>query len=244
MTRAVILAGGKGRRLQPYTAVFPKPLMPVGDRPILEIVVDQLRSAGFGRITLAVGHLAGLIEAYFGDGRRFGVHIDYSREQEPLGTAGPLALVRGLDDDFLVMNGDVLTDLDLREMFDTHRRSGAIGTIAVYRKALELTLGLVDLDASSSVVGYTEKPTVHHFVSTGIYLFKPAILQYLDPGVPCDLPDLVRRVVAAGERVHGHRFSGYWLDIGRPDDYECALARVRQAHPELAFEFAPARSFQ
>lgn len=221
--RAVILAGGKGRRLLPYTAVFPKPLVPVGDRPVLAIVIEQLRQAGFTRLTLAVGHLAGLIQAYFGDGSRFGIHIDYSIESTPMGTAGPLGLLDDLDDDFLVMNGDLLTDLDVGALVAAHRSAGAIGTIAVYRKTVDLTLGVLSLDADSRVIDYVEKPSIDYMVSTGIYCFKPAVLEYLVPGVPCDLPDLIRRMITSGQRVHGYRFEGNWLDIGRPEDYEAAL---------------------
>jgi NDP-sugar pyrophosphorylase family protein len=221
--RAVILAGGKGRRLLPYTAVFPKPLVPVGDRPVLAIVVEQLRQAGFTRLTLAVGHLAGLIQAYFGDGSRFGIRIDYSIESTPLGTAGPLSLLDDLEDDFLVMNGDLLTDLDVAAFVAAHRRAGAIGTIAVYRKVVNLTLGVLSLDADSQVVDYVEKPSIDYMVSTGIYCFKRAVLEHLTAGVPCDLPDLIRRLIAGGQRVHGYPFEGNWLDIGRPEDYEAAL---------------------
>jgi NDP-mannose synthase len=222
--RAVILAGGRGRRLLPSTAVFPKPLVPVGDRPILAIVIEQLRQAGFTRVTLAVGHLAGLIQAYFGDGSRFGVQIDYSIESTPMGTAGPLSLLDDLEDDFLVMNGDLLTDLDLGAFVAAHGSAGAIGTIAVYRKVVDLTLGVLSLDAESQVVDYVEKPSIDYLVSTGIYCFKPAVLEYLDPGVPCDLPDLIRRLIARRQRIHGYQFAGNWLDIGRPEDYETALS--------------------
>lgn len=221
--RAVILAGGRGQRLLPYTAVFPKPLIPVGDRPILEIVVGQLCRAGFTRLTFAVGHLAGLIEAYFGDGRRFGVAIDYSIEAVPLGTAGPVSLIDGLEDDFLLMNGDLLTDLDFNALMATHRTSGATATVAVYRKSVDVTLGVLQLDAADQVTAYDEKPALHFLVSTGIYCLKPSVRRFLEPGVHCDLPDLIRRLIAAGEPVRGHRFDGYWLDIGRPEDYEVAV---------------------
>lgn len=221
--RAVILAGGKGRRLLPYTAVFPKPLVPVGDRPILAIVIEHLRRAGFTRVTLAVGHLAGLIQAYFGDGSRFGIHIDYSIESTPMGTAGPISLLDDLEDDFLVMNGDLLTDLDIGAFVAAHRSAGAIGTIAVYRKVVELTLGVLSLDAESQVIDYVEKPSIDYMVSTGIYCFKPAVLEYLVSGVPCDLPDLIRHLIARRQRIHGYLFEGHWLDIGRPEDYETAL---------------------
>jgi NDP-sugar pyrophosphorylase family protein len=235
--RAVILAGGKGRRLLPYTAVLPKPLVPLGDRPVLAIVIEQLRRAGFTRVTLAVGHLARLIQAYFEDGSRFGIPIDYSIESTPMGTAGPLGLVGDLDEDFLVMNGDLLTDLDMRAFVAAHRRAGAIATIAVYRKAVNLTLGVLSLDADSQVIDYVEKPSIDYLVSTGIYCFKPAVLAHLEPGVPCDLPDLIRRLIACRQRVHGHVFEGNWLDIGRPEDYEAAL--VQFGGPDSALAEAP-----
>lgn len=227
--RAVILAGGKGRRLRPYTAVFPKPLVPLGDRPVLEIVIRQLKDAGVERITVAVGHLAGLIEAYFGDGRRFGIPIEYSIEREPLGTAGPLGIIPDLDEDFLVMNGDVLTDLDFAAFFRAHTAAGSIATIAVYEKPVEITLGVLKLDESASVVEYQEKPTVHFPVSTGIYCFRPDVLQHLEPGTRLDLPDLIRILVSSGHRVAGHCFQGTWLDIGRPEDYEAALDECERA---------------
>jgi NDP-sugar pyrophosphorylase family protein len=223
MVRAVVLAGGRGRRLSPYTAVFPKPLVPLGDRPILEIVIGQLRRAGFDRLTLAVGHLAGLIEAYFGDGSRFGVRIEYALETEPLGTAGPLSMLSGIDEDFLVMNGDVLTDLDFGRLLDAHRESDAIATIGVYRKPVDVTLGVVEVDGGDQVTDYVEKPALHYLVSTGVYGFRPDVLRYLDRGVPCHIPDLILRLIGKGERVHAHRHEGYWLDIGRPEDYEVAL---------------------
>jgi NDP-sugar pyrophosphorylase family protein len=229
--RAVILAGGKGRRLLPYTAIFPKPLVPIGEQPILSIIIDQLRCAGVSHVTLAVGHLAGLIQAYFGDGSQFGVEIEYSMEREPLGTAGPLSQLRRMDDDFLVMNGDVLTDLDPAALMRAHRAAGAIGTIAVYRKSVDVSLGVLTLGAGDEVVGYDEKPRMHYLASTGIYCFSPEVLEHLEPGVRCDLPDLVRRLVARGKVVHGHRFDGSWLDIGRPEDYEVAQRLFAKRHP-------------
>jgi NDP-mannose synthase len=157
-TRAVVLAGGRGTRLAPYTTVLPKPLMPVGDMPILEILVRQLQRAGISRITLAVGHLAALLEAYFGDGARFGVSLDYSYEDEPAGTAGPLALVGGLDRTFLVMNGDLLTTIDFEDLLRTHRARGAMVTVGLFEKQVQLGLGIVESDADGRVTNYVEKP--------------------------------------------------------------------------------------
>lgn len=233
--KAVILAGGKGRRLAPYTTVFPKPLMPIGDIPILEVVVRQLKHAGFDEIAVAVGYLAELLMAYFGDGSKWGLRIRYSREEQPLGTAGPLRLVQGLDETFLAMNGDLLTNLDFRAMWEYHRSRGAIATMATFRRDVKIDLGVLDVDEGQWVRGYTEKPTFHYLVSTGIYLFEPAVLEYIPPGERLDMPDLVLRLLAAGQRVSSYPFQGMWLDIGRPDDYERAVAEF-EAHRA---EFVP-----
>ncbi len=221
--RAIILAGGVGRRLLPYTSVLPKPLMPLGERPILEIVVRQLRHAGFDHLTMAVGHLASLIQAYFGDGEKFGVRIDYSMEERPLGTAGPLSLLaEGLGEDFLVMNGDVLTDLDFDAFYRGHRDSGALCTVASFDKTIDVSLGVLDVGDDGQVRGYDEKPQLRFAVSTGIYCFRPEVQRHLVPGAPRDLPDLVMAMLSAGEAVRAHAIEGQWLDIGRPDDYEAA----------------------
>lgn len=223
--RAVVLAGGQGQRLRPYTTVLPKPLMPVGDRPILAVVVDQLREAGVDRITMAVGYLGSLIQAYFGDGANFGVAIDYSMETEPLGTAGPLGIIEPPTEDFLVMNGDLLTDLDLRAFVQGHTDSGAMATLAVFQKEVPISLGILDVDEDGAVIGYTEKPTLSYPVSTGIYCFKPEVLALIPAGVALDLPDLVRSLIGAGRSVRAFPFEGHWLDIGRPEDHEEAQRR-------------------
>jgi NDP-sugar pyrophosphorylase family protein len=232
-TRAVVLAGGRGTRLAPYTTVLPKPLMPVGDMPILEILVRQLHRAGIRRITLAVGHLAALLEAYFGDGARFGVSLDYSYEDEPVGTAGPLALVGGLDQTFLVMNGDLLTTIDFEELLRTHRARGAMVTVGLFEKEVQLGLGIVESDPSGRVTNYVEKPTLTYDVSVGIYAMEPAALEHIEPGERLDLPDLVLRLIAAGADVHAYRFSGTWFDIGRPDDYAAASEHFERQRDEL-----------
>jgi NDP-sugar pyrophosphorylase family protein len=222
MRRAVILAGGVGSRLRPYTTVLPKPLMPVGDRPVLEIVVRQLARDGFDRLTIATGHLAELIEAYFGDGQRFGVQIDYFREDMPLGTVGALSSIDGLDDDFLVMNGDVLTDMSYRALMDDHRAGGQIATISAHTRAVEISLGVLrcdDEDDSSRITGYIEKPTMTWEVSMGVYCFSPRAKAHIPVGRRLDFPDLVLKLIAAGETVSAWRCTDYWLDIGRSEDY-------------------------
>lgn len=221
--RAVILAGGKGTRLAPYTTILPKPLMPVGDMPILEIVIRQLAHHGFNELTLAVGHLAELLMAYCGDGSRFDVKIDYSREEQPLGTAGPIALVPNLNETFLVMNGDLLTTIDYGAMLKYHRERGALATIACYQRDVKIDLGVIDVDSDNWVANYIEKPTYHYAVSMGIYIFEPAILGHITRGQRLDLPELVLNLIKEGKKVNVYNFDGYWLDIGRHDDYEQAI---------------------
>jgi NDP-mannose synthase len=219
--RAIILAGGKGTRLAPYTMVFPKPLMPLGETPILEIIVRQLARRGFVEITLAVGHLAQLIESYFGDGERFGVHIRYVREDTPLGTAGPLGAVTDLDEPFLVMNGDILTTLDYAAFLDGHVSSGAAASIATFRRTYTVDFGVVETVAGR-VVGYSEKPTSMYEVSMGINALSPRVLDRVKPGVRLDMPDLLLQLIGAGEQVRSVLFDGRWLDIGRHDDFAAA----------------------
>ncbi len=231
--RAIILAGGKGTRLAPYTTVFPKPLMPVGDMPILEIVVQQLKHFGIHRITLAVGHLAELIMAYFGDGSRHGVQIDYSREGQPLGTAGPLALIEKLDDTFLVMNGDLLTTMDFRCLIDNHRQSGAMATIAAYERKTKIDLGILEIDEQNRIRGYVEKPTYTNRVSMGIYAFEPQVLSFVSKGVHLDLPELVSRLLQAEQDVRASVFDGFWLDIGCPADYAYVTESASRLLPML-----------
>ncbi|HWQ15532.1 MAG TPA: sugar phosphate nucleotidyltransferase [Roseiflexaceae bacterium] len=226
--KAVILAGGRGTRLAPYTTILPKPLMPVSDKPILDIVITQLRHYGFTDITLAVGYLSELLMAYFGDGARFGVSIRYSHEDRPLGTAGPIALVDGLDEPFLVMNGDVLTALDYGDLMAQHRRSGAITTVATYPRSVKIDLGVLEFDERARLTRYIEKPTHHYHVSMGIYIFDPRARAYIPRGQRLDLPDLLTQMMASGETVQCYHYDGYWLDIGRVDDYQQAVADFEQ----------------
>ncbi|MDY6987476.1 MAG: sugar phosphate nucleotidyltransferase [Thermodesulfobacteriota bacterium] len=221
--RAVVLAGGKGRRLLPYTTVIPKPLMPVGGRPILEVIIRQLKFNGFSRVTMAVGYLAELIEAYFGDGKKYGMEIDYSREEEPLGTIGSLSLIEGLDETFIVMNGDVLTNLDYGELVGFHNKHKVAATIATCNREVNIDLGILELDGDHQITDYIEKPTLKHHVSMGVYAFEPEILDLIEPGKYLDFPDLVLTLIRAGKRVMAFPFDGYWLDIGRHEDYAQAL---------------------
>jgi NDP-sugar pyrophosphorylase family protein len=232
--RAIVLAGGRGSRLRPYTVVLPKPLMPIGDRPVLDIVVRQLRRAGFERLTVATGYLAELIEAFLGDGRSYGIAVDYFREAKPLGTAGSLALIEGLEEPFLVMNGDVVTDLDYSRLLAAHAASDAIATIATRRREVEVQLGVLDfgnaLDATR-LTDYHEKPKIEYEASMGVYCFSPRVSEHIVPGEPLDFPELILRLIAAGEIVRGWRSTAYWLDIGSHDDYERAqeeFERVRR----------------
>jgi len=235
-TRAVVLAGGRGTRLAPYTTVLPKPLMPIGDMPILEILLRQLQRSGIRRVTLAVGHLAALLESYFGDGARLGVSLDYSYEDEPVGTAGPLALVADLDRTFLVMNGDLLTTIDFGDLLRAHRSRGADVTVGLFEKRVAIDLGIVDTDASGRVTDYTEKPTLTYDVSVGIYAMEPSVLAHIEPSERLDLPDLVLRLIRAGADVHAYHFSGVWFDIGRPDDYMAASEQFEQRRAEFLFD--------
>ena len=217
--RAVVLAGGKGTRLEPYTTILPKPLMPIGDMPILEVLLRQMKRAGINHVVLTVGHLASLLQAYFGNGAQWDLDITYSHEKEPLGTAGPIALVQGLDKTFLVTNGDVLTTIDMRKLIAFHKKKGGIATIAAHRRQVKIDLGVIQWDGDDRVSGYIEKPTTDYTVSMGIYVFEPRILEYIPVGQYLDFPDLILKLIANGERVSGYVFDGYWMDLGRPDDY-------------------------
>lgn len=236
MKRAVILAGGLGTRLRPYTTVLPKPLMPVGDRPVLDVVILQLRAAGFERITIATGHLAELIEAFFGDGSRHRIPIDYFREREPLGTVGALSLIEGLDEPFLVMNGDVLTDMDYAALLERHVASDAVATIATKHRDVEISLGVLRFGEAADptrLTDYVEKPTVSYEASMGVYCFDPSVIAHIEPGVRLDFPDLVLRLIADGQVVRAWPSEDYWLDIGRPDDYVRAMEDFERMRDRL-----------
>ncbi|HEY7951082.1 MAG TPA: sugar phosphate nucleotidyltransferase [Solirubrobacterales bacterium] len=235
--KAVVLAGGKGSRLAPYTTVLPKPLLPVGDRAILDVVVRQLRDDGFTDLTFAVGYLAHLIRAVFSDGSGHDVSIAYHEEDTPLGTAGALATVEGLNETFLAMNGDVLTALDYGALYQTHRDSGNLLTIATHRRVVKTDYGVIHVNGSTGetnrVTGYEEKPEIPYTVSMGVYVAEPEILDFIPQGEHFDVPDLVVNLLEAGKPVGSYLYEGYWLDIGRHDDYERAIAEYEELKDQL-----------
>jgi NDP-mannose synthase len=227
VTRAVVLAGGRGRRLEPYTSVLPKPLMPLGDRSILEIMVEQLADAGLTDLTFCVGYLSHLIQAVFNNGPGKRVTIRYVKEEAPLGTAGPLRLVDGLDNTFLVMNGDLLTNLSFNLLLHHHRTSGNVLTIATHERTWKSDYGVLHLDANGvnplQVLSYEEKPELSLNVSMGIYAMEPETIDYISPDGHFDFPDLVNALLADGQSVGTLPHDGLWLDIGRQEDYERAV---------------------
>jgi NDP-sugar pyrophosphorylase family protein len=231
---AVILAGGKGSRLRPYTTTLPKPLMPIGDDcSILEIVLRQLAQRGFVSATLAIGHLGQLIQALVGDGSQWGLSVDYAIEDEPLGTIGPVRQVLDrLPSEFLVMNGDILTDLDYSQLLETHRRGDAPITVATYEREVQIDFGVLETE-DRAVVAFTEKPILRYTVSMGIYALSKATLRRYPAGRAFGFDDLMRDLLARGEAPASFPFEGYWLDIGRPDDYDRANAEFERMRPQL-----------
>jgi NDP-sugar pyrophosphorylase family protein len=219
----VILAGGKGVRLRPYTTCIPKPLVPIGDEmSILEIVMRQLRYYGFRRATLAIGHLGHIIRAYIGDGSQWDIEVDYFFEESPLGTMGPLVAMRDhLPEHFLAMNGDILTDLDYGAVLDDHVSSGAPLSVATYERQVHIDFGVLELEGPG-VVGFIEKPTLGYSVSMGVYGMSRDTLAHYAAGEPLGFDSVMLDLLSSGQTPRSHRFDGYWLDIGRPEDYEQA----------------------
>ena len=221
--QAIILAGGKGRRLLPYTTVLPKPLMPIGDHPILMVILRQLKRCGFDRVTICTGYLHELIHAYIGGSASTGLAISYTHEPEPLGTIGPLRLIPELDDDFLVMNGDILTDLDFAAFMEAHRKRNALATVATYKRDAPIDFGVLEKDADNRIVAFREKPVYHFDVSMGVYAFSKKILEYVPEKRPFGFDQLMYALTEKDAAVFSYPFKGYWLDIGRPDDYARAI---------------------
>jgi NDP-sugar pyrophosphorylase family protein len=236
--RAVLLAGGRGARLAPYTTVIPKPLLPVGDIPILEIVVRQLAHAGIDRITLTLGYMSTYFRAFLAQHRALNrlTQIDFVEEEKPTGTAGSLAFVPDLDATFLVMNGDILTNLNYRALVDHHAASGAWLTIASHKKLVKIDLGVIETNSAGHVTDYIEKPTKDYAVSMGIYVYDPRVLSFISPGEYLDFPDLVLRLIRAGKTVATYPNDAVWLDLGRPEDLQSATDIFR----ERKAEFLPA----
>jgi NDP-sugar pyrophosphorylase family protein len=218
----VIQAGGQGTRLYPYTRVLPKPLMPVGDLPILEIVIRQLAAHGFRTLHVSIGYLGEMIRLCCGDGSKWGVRIHYHAEDKPLGTMGPLRQVPGLDGPFLVMNGDLLTDFDYTAFYRWHLAHGPVLSIATYMKPVTISLGVLQVDEGRRVVGFAEKPTLHFPCSMGIYCMSPEVLGLIPKDRPFGFDDLMRVVLERGVESRAYPFEGTWMDIGRPEDFAAA----------------------
>ena len=220
--RAVILAGGKGTRLKPYTVSLPKPLVPVVDKPILEIIIQQLAKNGFDHITLTINHMAEIIKAFCGDGSRWGVKIDYSMEDKPLSTMGPLKLIPDLPDDFLIMNGDVLTDLCFSDFYEFHIQGHNIFTISSFERQQVNDYGVLEIDAASNLINFREKPVNNYEVSMGIYMANKQILNLIPDGISFGFDHLMYKMLKNNDKVAVKKHDRYWLDIGRPEDYEKA----------------------
>jgi len=232
--RAVILAGGKGVRLRPYTTLIPKPMVPLGGKiSILEVILQQLKQSGFSHVTLAVNHLSNLIMAYFGDGSRWGLKLDYSVEDEPLSTIGPLTLIDDLPDNFLVMNGDILCDLDYRKFFDAHVAARADVSVSVYKRETEVDFGVLKYDQDMVLQEFQEKPRIMFDVSMGIYCLAKRVVEKLPRGGAYGFDNLMIDGIRQKSNIRISPFDGYWLDIGRADDYEYADQNFEQLAEKL-----------
>ena len=238
--QAILLAGGKGTRLRPYTSIFPKPLMPIGQAeplPIMEVVLRQLARFGFRDVTVITGYLTELIEAFFGDGRKFGTRLGYRREVTPLGTAGGLAMIDRPEEPVLVINGDILTTLDFAAMYRFHHDRGAAATIASYPREVKIDFGVLEFgDDPNVLAGYREKPEFSFEVSMGLYILGPAAWDFLEADRPLQMPDLLETMRLAGRPVHCFKEPCYWLDIGRHDDYATANEVFEARRPSFLGE--------
>ena len=237
--KAVILAGGRGTRLKPYTTVFPKPLVPIGEYPVIEILIRQLIAQGINDITLTVGHLAELLRAYFLQHPSLTkkLKLSYVSEEKPTGTAGSLTLVPDLQETFIVMNGDVLTTLNFQKLIAHHHDQRAALTIAMHMKHVDIDLGVLVADSEGRITDYREKPKLDYLVSMGIYVYEPHVLRYTEPGAYLDFPDLVLKLIRAGERVVGYHSDDIWLDIGRHEDYQNAVDQFEEHRAEFCANF-------
>ena len=220
--RAVILAGGKGTRLHPYTTDTPKPLVPVGKTAVIELLIGRLRRSGISDLHLAVNHQAEKIELHLGDGSKFGVNILYHHESQNLSTAAPVKRIENLPDQFLVINGDILTDLDFAELLSSHKKSGALLTVATRLRKDVIDYGVLHADGNGRITSFEEKPTVEHRVSMGVYVFSRSILEFIPENLPFGFDQLILSLLDAGKSVVSFDYQGFWMDIGRIEDYEKA----------------------
>lgn len=235
--RAIILAGGKGQRLRPYTLVLPKPLMPIGEYPILEVVVRQLASQGFDHITMALNHQANIIKAFFGDGSPWNIKIDYSHETKPLNTMGPLHLIHDLPENFLIMNGDILSDINFAELYDYHIKENKIFTISSHERESIIDYGVLETNTEERILnGFREKPRYYFEVSMGIYMANCKILDYIPKGQSFGFDHLMLKLLAEKQPVNVRKYEGIWLDIGRPDDYEQAIDLFTEQQEKFLYD--------
>lgn len=223
--RAVVMAGGFGTRLRPLTDEIPKPMLPIGNRPLLELIVEQLREAGIRQVNVATHYKGEVISEHFKDGQDFGVDIRYVKEDQPLGTVGALSLLEESDEPMLVINGDILTRVDFRAMLQFHREHNADLTVAVRQYELSVPYGVVDTDGVA-VRGIYEKPVVKQFINAGIYLLNPAVKLMIPNGQPYDIPDLIQLLLKEARTVVCFPIREYWLDIGKADHYDQAKSDV------------------
>ena len=222
--RAIILAGGKGTRLKPYTISLPKPLVPIGEMPILEIIIRQLKKFGFDHITITVNHYAEIIQAFFGDGEKWNLKIDYSSEDKPLSTMGPLTLIPDLPENFLVMNGDVLSNLDLSAFYSDHIKRKSNFTIGAYKRQDKVDYGVLHINKKLELEMFEEKPIKEYLVSMGIYMVHKNNLKYIPHDTFFGFDHLMNTLIDHKILPYTYEFDGYWLDIGRPEDYEKAIS--------------------
>jgi NDP-sugar pyrophosphorylase family protein len=227
--RAVVLAGGLGMRLRPYTTILPKPLVPVGDRPILELILRQLHRSGVHQVDLCVGHLGELIQVYFTQATTMppDLELRWHWEDEPLGTAGALRGVPGLDSTFIAMNGDVLTTLDYERLVDFHRDCQAVLTVSMHTRHVDIDLGVIE-SRDGLITGYREKPSFDYNVSMGVYVYEPRALEHLPATGACQFPDLVMRLLDAGERIAAYASDADWYDIGTFGELERAVKDLEE----------------
>jgi len=221
--RAVILAGGKGTRLKPYTITLPKPLVPVGDdMPVLEIIIRQLKSYGFNHVTLAVNHMSEIIKAFFGNGSKWDIKIDYSKEDKPLGTMGPLKNIEDLPENFLVMNGDIISDLDYGSFYDKHVSQKSIFTISSFQRDEQIDYGVLTVQ-KGFLEELREKPSIKYEVSMGVYMLSSTVLDFIPKNEEFGFDQLMHNLIKNKEKVSVKKHKEYWLDIGRPSDYQTAI---------------------